>query len=300
MRVAVVGGGVVGRCVLRELIRVGIDAVGFSTGEINFPPFALCQPFAGRSFRQPAVKQRAYKVASALWSEIGARTCKVFRPLSLNGGARLQNSLEYGRTLLGGDIFFTEHPTYGRGLTYDGAYIISKQEVLALATVLHPNTKVCRVDALSGQLQTEEEIISFDGIVLADRSASLAGFELTTDWGCKFKSDRKGEMAVCGGGAMLLPNGWCGSTHAKSRRESQNIEAVAEALAVPQGRELWSGQRVTTPDRMPVVGAIGSKTWVAAGMGGLGTLWGPAAAKWIASEILKSGSCPPELSPFRF
>lgn len=150
-------------------------------------------------------------------------------------------------------------------------------------------------DAAGGEILTADCVIHASGV---GAGAAMAQGDITASAGrvAVFKGVPPPRPVVWGGYACAAPGGvLVGATHVKGEDGGPAGPAIAgfraDAAARLPGLELgeaistWAGVRASTPDRLPVAGALSPRQYILSGLGSRGFAHAPLLAEEIAATI---------------
>jgi glycine/D-amino acid oxidase-like deaminating enzyme len=299
-RIAVIGGGIAGRCVAAAL-GVDVDLYDRPGPRASDVPAAICHRFPGRTFDPPEHQSRAY-LRTVEWFHtypLGVEPIRILR----KPNRRLARSL----TRIAPGVAVSESDA---GFEYGGAWVVDMPLWL---TQLPSAVKTHRVDAALDtttglMITTDIGAQEYDHVVICP-GASLSDWLPTPE-----VQVVEGEIAFFSGqidkahfgGAHVYPAGGStaiGHTFLDGPRpddealDELRLRAEGDGHSIGASISVWRGARsVIHPDRLPVLTQIRPNVFVLGGLGAKGLLYAPYLAEAIAAKILRGEDLPQEFT----
>ena len=299
-RIAVIGGGIAGRCVVAAL-GVDVDLYDRPGPRASDVPAALCHAFPGRTFDPPLHQIQAYE-RTVEWLNrypLGVEAIRISR----RQDKRLAQSLARANKAVPITAFAT-------GFEYGGAWVVDMPLWL---TQLAPAVVSQAADAKL-ESNGKRRVATIHGVKEYDHVVICPGTSLQ-DW-LQMPDARvvHGEIAFFAGridkahfgSAHVYPVGdriAVGHTFLDAPRpdveavEELRFRAEKDGHLIGENVAVWRGARsVVHPDRLPVLTEIRPNVFVLGGLGAKGLLYAPYLAEALAARILRGEKLPTEFT----
>jgi tRNA 5-methylaminomethyl-2-thiouridine biosynthesis bifunctional protein len=302
-RIAVIGAGIAGACLVRSLRARGLDVVlvdrtGPAAGASGAPA-GLLTPRLERADR-PHVRATlaAFDFARALYETLDG-----YWP---EGVVRLpKDAAEAGR-------FAALASIMDESVEWDGEALLltrsGRTDPARLVSQLIGQTPLLRAEI--ARIEEDEagcalfdpagrEILRAGRVVHASGAgAAMAMQDIAPSAGqvAVFEGTPPGRPVTWGSYACAAPGGvLVGATHVKGKTAGPAAPAIAGFRAEAGERlpemglgevvQTWSGVRASTPDRLPVAGALTARQFILSGLGSRGFAHAPLLAEQVAAQI---------------
>lgn len=296
-RIAVIGGGIAGRCVA-EALGVDVDLYDRPGPRASDVPAAICHRFPGRTFDPPEFQSRAYE-RTAEWLErypLGVEPIRILR----KPNRRLTRSL----TRIASGVAVSESEA---GFEYGGAWVVDMPLWL---TQLASNIETRRVDAVLEltdlTITTDLGAQEYDYVVLCP-GASLKDWlplpqvqvvhgEIAFFIGPIDKAHFGSSHVYPAGGRTAVGHTFLDEPRPDDAAVGELRErAKGDGHTLGESISVWRGARsVVHPDRLPILTEIHPNVFVLGALGAKGLLYAPYMAEALAAKILEGRNLPPE------
>ncbi len=296
MRIAVIGGGIAGRCVAAALA-VDVDLYDNPEPRASDVPAAIFHRFPGRTFDPPEYQSIAYN-RTVEWLGRFPLGCEPIRIIRKRN-QRLARSL--ARAPQAALIEATaEHFEYGGAWVVDMPVWLAQlaPAVVALPGVAKLQTDdVLRVATVHG-VQEYDYVVVCPGSALADWlpgpdirvvHGEIAFFEGEID-----KAEFGSAHVYPAGGKVAVGHTFLDEPRPDAFAiEELRRQAKADGHVLGREHSVWRGARsVVHPDRLPVLTEVQPNVFVLGGLGAKGLLYAPYLAEAVAARITKGEELP--------
>ncbi len=302
MKVSIVGHGIAGLMLGEELLSHGRQVVIYGKGCSQAPPQVIVHLHAGRSFRRSDLERLAFKKAVSYWRQSPFATeVKVKRDTN----PRLEKSF----TLTENDEW--DSPLFdSKSYTYGPAFIVMadklRQHLLGLLDF--------REFAVPTPLSVEEETLfeDSDQVVFAQGFKSRLSYCSLNKGVSIFKEKRKSSAnenririgkgihyATTAEGCSL-GGAFLNSDNPRERLFEKTQHLIeAQEWENFKKEEMFSGQKLVSQDRLPVVGFDSANTFYFTAFGARAFFWLPFSTQ-LAHKLLTKPTTQNAFSPLRF